>query len=107
MHRSTKSIFVDILIVLSIIVLFARCTSNSDDDYTSTNTNTNHYKETTCDWCGQRKYCQEYWIQVLAGTNRDGSFKYDDEFMYFCSSCVSKANREGVKYGWVSMQPIK
>lgn len=62
-----------------------------------------HTLKTECDWCGKTETCKQYCVQSLSGYNRDGSFKYDYDYLYFSDSCYRKAKDKGGSYGWLNI----
>lgn len=84
-----------ILIATLLIVLCYKCSSFSGLG--------SDYRDTKCDWCSKEEECKQYCVQSLDGYNRDGSFKYDYEYLWFSDSCYKDAKNQGVKYGWINI----
>lgn len=60
--------------------------------------------KSTCEWCGKEEVCKQYYVTSLDGYNRDGSFKYENNFYYFGDDCINEAKEKGVKYGWINFE---
>lgn len=66
-----------------------------------------NYLTTTCAWCGQRKECRQYCVQIFDGYNNDGTHKFKYDYVWIDSDCISKARDNCTSKGWLDIQATK
>lgn len=66
-----------------------------------------NYLTTTCAWCGQRKECRQYCVQISDGYNADGTHKFKYDYVWIDSGCIDKARDNCTSKGWLDIQATK
>lgn len=105
--KITDNVFFWIAITIVLFILYEAIGENSHKALDNNHHSSGNYLTTTCEWCGQKKECQQYCVQIIDGYNSDGTHKFKYDYVWIDSGCIGKARENCTSKGWLDIQATK